>query len=228
MKKKLLSILLATVFIVSMTTIAFAGEYKLGDTNLDGKVTILDAKWVLLDVANKKNLTDEQKEYADVTKDGDISILDAKWILQAVANMRELEDNTTEPEPQPEPEPPVDDFPYLDPNELWPTESQTAYFTASTGEEIEIYTFRSLDDSFCTKVYEEDGEIVALYTHGGSENWVKCPDCGLYLCDGDCVDHSYCEYCGYPVDKCHRYIIDTNCYYCGEPVKANTCHHCYE
>lgn len=84
--------------------------------------------------------------------------------------------------------------------------AQTAYFTASTGEKIKYYTYRSLDGSTCTGISESNGRIVATYDHGGSETWTKCPDCGKYLCDGNCVDHSKCPYCGWSVEKCHRYV----------------------
>lgn len=63
---------------------------KLGDTNLDGKVTVVDAKWILQAVAGSRSLNSNQKGNADVNKDGKITVVDAKWILQAVAGNRTL------------------------------------------------------------------------------------------------------------------------------------------
>jgi hypothetical protein len=42
----------------------------------------------------------------------------------------------------------------------------------------------------------------------------------------------YCQTCGLPNYGesgdviCHRYVVDTNCTDCGEPVKAKECHEC--
>lgn len=61
----------------------------LGDTNRDGKVSIIDAKWVLQQVAELRTLDEKSLSCADVNKDGKISIVDAKWILQIVSNLRD-------------------------------------------------------------------------------------------------------------------------------------------
>ena len=61
-----------------------------GDVNGDGKLSTVDAKWILQNLASIREFTDEQKAFADVNHDGKISIVDAKWILQALAGMREL------------------------------------------------------------------------------------------------------------------------------------------
>lgn len=65
----------------------------LGDVNFDNKVTVVDAKWVLLEVAKMKLMSGEQKTAADVNCDGKITVVDAKWILQVVAGTRILEDS---------------------------------------------------------------------------------------------------------------------------------------
>ncbi len=67
-----------------------AEAIKLGDVNMDKKVSVIDAKWVLQNVAKMKELNDSQSLAADVTLDGRISVADAKWILQCVAGLREL------------------------------------------------------------------------------------------------------------------------------------------
>lgn len=61
---------------------------NLGDVTGDGKVTVIDAKWILQSVANLRALTNEQSTIGDVNKDGRITVVDAKWILQAVAGSR--------------------------------------------------------------------------------------------------------------------------------------------
>ena len=61
---------------------------KLGDLNGDGKITTVDAKWVLQAVSGSRTLTPEQEAAADVNGDGKITTVDAKWILQAVSGSR--------------------------------------------------------------------------------------------------------------------------------------------
>lgn len=69
---------------------ADAASLLLGDVNLDGKITIVDARYVLQHVASIKTLDAEQLRSADTNQDGKISIIDAKKILQAVAGMNTL------------------------------------------------------------------------------------------------------------------------------------------
>ena len=68
--------------------------FKLGDPNNDGKITTVDAKWVLQAVSGSRVLTDEQKAAADVNGDGKINTVDAKWILQEVSGSRDLNDSS--------------------------------------------------------------------------------------------------------------------------------------
>lgn len=58
---------------------------KLGDVNFDGKVSIVDAKRVLQEVAGTRTFNSAEFAAADVNKDGKISIVDAKQILKIVA-----------------------------------------------------------------------------------------------------------------------------------------------
>lgn len=60
------------------------------DVSGDGKLSVVDAKWLLQSVAGSRDLTPEQKAVADVNGDGKVTIVDAKWILQAVAGTRVL------------------------------------------------------------------------------------------------------------------------------------------
>ena len=61
-----------------------------GDVNGDEKLSTVDAKWILQNLASTRELTAEQKAFADVNGDGKLSVVDAKWILQALAGLREL------------------------------------------------------------------------------------------------------------------------------------------
>ncbi len=61
----------------------------IGDVNGDGKLSTVDAKWILQNLASTRDFTDEQKAFADVNGDGKISVVDAKWILQALAGLRD-------------------------------------------------------------------------------------------------------------------------------------------
>ena len=114
--KKFLSILLSVALILScVSTVAFATDgavvdnyyddatmtdatmgdaQKLGDINGDGKVSVVDAKWVLQYVAGLRDFDDAQFDVADVTLDYKISVVDAKWILQVVAGLREFAEKT--------------------------------------------------------------------------------------------------------------------------------------
>ncbi len=59
-----------------------------GDVSGDGKLSTVDAKWILQYIAGSKDFSDEQFKTADLNGDGKLSIVDAKWVLQAVAGMR--------------------------------------------------------------------------------------------------------------------------------------------
>ncbi len=59
-------------------------RYILGDVNLDGEITILDAKWVLQNIVRLRSLDGLSLKAADMNQDGKITILDARLILFAV------------------------------------------------------------------------------------------------------------------------------------------------
>ncbi len=61
-----------------------------GDTNGDGKVTAVDARWIVQYVASNRALTDSQLLAADVNGDGRVTAVDARWIVQYVAGNREF------------------------------------------------------------------------------------------------------------------------------------------
>lgn len=61
-----------------------------GDTNGDGKVTSMDARWTLQIVAEIRIPDEKQQIRADANGDGKITSIDARWILQCVAGIRVL------------------------------------------------------------------------------------------------------------------------------------------
>lgn len=66
------------------------GANKLGDVNGDGKVNIIDARWLLQVSSGSRTLTDSQKAVADVNRDGKVNIIDARWLLQVASGSRTL------------------------------------------------------------------------------------------------------------------------------------------
>lgn len=63
---------------------------KLGDVNLDGKITAVDARWALQAASGVRTLTPEQAFAANVNGDATITAVDARWILQAASGVRVL------------------------------------------------------------------------------------------------------------------------------------------
>jgi hypothetical protein len=96
MKNKLAIILSSALIVVCtlcITLSSFAGAgRKRGDVNLDGKVSLLDAKYVLQYIADMRTLSQSAVVNADADGDGDIDLTDAKYILEAVAGIRKLSD----------------------------------------------------------------------------------------------------------------------------------------
>ena len=62
-------------------------KFKLGDVNLDGDITIMDATVIQRHVAKITELTGNKLKAADVNKDGDVSIVDATTIQRFVAKI---------------------------------------------------------------------------------------------------------------------------------------------
>ena len=58
-----------------------------GDVNGDGKVSALDARWILQYVAGSRAFTARQVEAADLSGDGKVSAIDARGVLQLAAKV---------------------------------------------------------------------------------------------------------------------------------------------
>jgi pectate lyase len=67
---------------VTVTKVHTYLSYVLGDVNLDGYVTTIDAVKILQYYVGSLSLTDTQLKAADVNHDSDVSTLDAVKILQ--------------------------------------------------------------------------------------------------------------------------------------------------
>ncbi len=94
MKNKFAVIISAFLIIalsVSITLSSFAGAGNVkGDVDLDGKLTVRDAKCVLKYKAGLVQLSSSQKKNADANSDGDITLADARYILEAIVGLRVL------------------------------------------------------------------------------------------------------------------------------------------
>lgn len=93
--KKIVSVALAVVMVLSITVISFAAKSYLGDVNGDGKVSSADALWTLKIAAGLEKGTAAQKKAADYNKDGSVTAIDARKILQVAAGLLEPEEMTT-------------------------------------------------------------------------------------------------------------------------------------
>lgn len=96
MKNKLAVILSSALIVVCtlcITLSSFAGTgRKRGDVNLDGKVSLIDAKYLLQYAADMRTLSQSAMINADANGDGSVDLTDAKYILEAVAGIRRLSD----------------------------------------------------------------------------------------------------------------------------------------
>lgn len=96
--KKVISLVLVAVMVLSLSVVAFAA--KLGDVNGDNTVSAADALYVLQAAAGTRTLTAAQKKKADYNKDGNVSAIDARKILQVVAGLIPEEELTTSKPPE--------------------------------------------------------------------------------------------------------------------------------
>lgn len=85
--KKLICLILAVTILSTCTLTASAKSSLSGDANLDGKLTISDARTVLLYISEASyNTPDFDIDNGDANGDGRISVADARLILLRIAN----------------------------------------------------------------------------------------------------------------------------------------------
>lgn len=84
--KKLLSFFLCVVICFSTLIPTYSAEsFSLGDVNLDGDISVIDATAIQRHLARIATLDDENLSYSDVSGDGTVSIADATLIQQYTA-----------------------------------------------------------------------------------------------------------------------------------------------
>ncbi len=102
--KKILSLLLVAVMLVTGAVFAFAAEK--GDVDADGTVTAADARAALRFSVSLDNPTDEQFLLADYDGNGTVTAADARMILRVSVGLEadtpEVPDVPVVPEPKPE------------------------------------------------------------------------------------------------------------------------------
>lgn len=89
-KKIITSILSAIIFSSLLLTApsAYAAQQKVGDTNNDGKINILDTTLIQKSLAEILSPNDKyNKQYADFDRNGTVDIMDATLIQKYIANM---------------------------------------------------------------------------------------------------------------------------------------------
>ena len=82
MKTKFVAFVMAVIMCFSIATVSVFADSALlyGDSNLDSKVSILDATTIQLHLAKKLQLQEKAEKLSDVNGDKNITILDATII----------------------------------------------------------------------------------------------------------------------------------------------------
>ncbi len=90
MKKRILSILMAVLLILSVVPVNLAFAAKAGDVNNDGKITAADARTALRASVKLENLDEAQTKAADVDGKAGVTAADARLILRASVGLENL------------------------------------------------------------------------------------------------------------------------------------------
>lgn len=94
MKKRIITIIIALLAIITISFSAFAENIdttKIGDVNGDSKIAASDARIVLRVAAHLDAETENILLYGDINKDGNISASDARIILRVAANLENMQ-----------------------------------------------------------------------------------------------------------------------------------------
>ena len=92
--KKIIAIFLTVVLVLSISVISFAAAKK-GDVNSDGKVSAVDALYVLKHIVGTETLDKSQITRADMNNNGKLEATDARKILRVAAGLEEVEEETS-------------------------------------------------------------------------------------------------------------------------------------
>lgn len=102
--KKIISVSIAIIMILSLTLSAFSAEVTLGDIDANGKVTAADARSVLRVSAQLDTFNEVQFAAADIDDNGTITASDARKILRVAAELDTFAENDVKPDTEiPEP-----------------------------------------------------------------------------------------------------------------------------
>ncbi len=93
--KKVLSVFLACVFMLSFVSAAFAAAPIKGDVDLNGSVTTADARMALRQAIGLENLSARQLQAARVTGKQDVTTADARVILRIAIELTDYEAEET-------------------------------------------------------------------------------------------------------------------------------------
>lgn len=99
MLRKFLTIIVASIWVFSCTTVTFAtgddvelmpsNGYKNGDVNMDSNINISDVILVLKHTVDIIALDNQQYSYADIDSNNEINVLDALYIQKIIVDMNE-------------------------------------------------------------------------------------------------------------------------------------------
>ncbi len=90
MKKRILSVILTALLILSVIPVNLAFANDLGDVNGDGAIAAADARIALRASVGLETLTDDQKKAADVDGNPGVTASDARLILRASVGLETL------------------------------------------------------------------------------------------------------------------------------------------
>lgn len=110
MIKNILAVLVTIAIVLSCSVVAFAsgddmellpdGGYDVGDVDMDGDISIMDATTIQQYLVSRVDFSDKQLVLADTTFDGTVSIMDATCIQMFLVGLTDIVKPT---------EPPVED-----------------------------------------------------------------------------------------------------------------------
>lgn len=160
MKRRILSVLLAALMILSILPVSLASAAMLGDIDGDGKISSDDARLALRASVRLEALTEAQKLLADVDFDGEVTSSDARSILRAAVGLESLH---------------VHSYTEAVTKTAGCTETGIKTFTCSCGD---AYT-EDIPATGHTPV--TDAAVAPTCTAGGKTEGSHCKSCGTIL-----------------------------------------------
>ncbi len=94
--KKCLSVVLSVILMLLCTFSSYAQAGLKGDIDEDGRISVLDARRVLIIVAELEHMPLEQQMKYDVNGDNKLTTMDARWLLMMAAELKPVIPNEEE------------------------------------------------------------------------------------------------------------------------------------